>query len=112
MTAKLPPPKPVKKPAKKRKPPRRGRDTEAVRRRAAVFDLRAQGLNFRQIGEALGVTKKVIVTCAVTGSADTAGRNPAVPVTPEEIARSAIDAARAGAAHPARARPASGDLQP
>ena len=42
--------------------------------------------------------RKVIVTCAVTGSADTVGRNPAVPVTPEEIARSAIDAARAGAA--------------
>ena len=42
--------------------------------------------------------RKVIVTCAVTGSADTAGRNPAVPVTPEEIARSAIDAAGAGAA--------------
>lgn len=42
--------------------------------------------------------RKVIVTCAVTGSADTVGRNPAVPVTPAEIARSAIDAAGAGAA--------------
>ena len=103
---KTPAPKP------KRKPIVRGRTAEYVRRRAAVFELRSQGLTFPQIGDALGVTKKVIVTCVVTGSADTAGRNPAVPVTPEEIARSAIDAARAGAAPPARARPAAGDLQP
>ena len=34
----------------------------------------------------------------MTGSADTAGRNPAVPVTPEQIAHAAIDAAKAGAA--------------
>lgn len=39
-----------------------------------------------------------IITCAVTGSADTTTKNPAVPVTPEEIAVSAIDAATAGAA--------------
>jgi uncharacterized protein (DUF849 family) len=42
--------------------------------------------------------RKVMISCAVTGSADTPGRNPAVPVTPEQIARSAIDAAKAGAA--------------
>ena len=41
---------------------------------------------------------KVIISCAVTGGADTADKNPAVPVTPEEIAISAIDAWRAGAA--------------
>src|SRR4029077_8495497 len=41
--------------------------------------------------------RKVIISCAVTGSADTPGRNPAVPVTPEQIARSSIDAAKAGA---------------
>jgi uncharacterized protein (DUF849 family) len=34
----------------------------------------------------------------VTGSADSVGKNPAVPVTPEQIAASAIDAAKAGAA--------------
>jgi uncharacterized protein (DUF849 family) len=39
-----------------------------------------------------------MISCAVTGSADTPGRNPAVPVTPEQIASSAIDAAKAGAA--------------
>jgi uncharacterized protein (DUF849 family) len=27
--------------------------------------------------------RKVMISCAVTGSADTPGRNPAVPVTPE-----------------------------
>jgi uncharacterized protein (DUF849 family) len=42
--------------------------------------------------------RKVIISCAVTGSADTPGRNPAVPVTPEQIATSALDAAKAGAA--------------
>jgi uncharacterized protein (DUF849 family) len=42
--------------------------------------------------------RKVIISCAVTGSADTPGRNPAVPVTPEQIANSAINAAKAGAA--------------
>jgi uncharacterized protein (DUF849 family) len=40
----------------------------------------------------------VILTCAVTGGDDTAGRFPAVPVTPEQIARAAIDACAAGAA--------------
>jgi len=39
-----------------------------------------------------------MISCAVTGSADTPGRNPAVPVTPAQIAQSAIEAARAGAA--------------
>src|SRR4029079_16650910 len=42
--------------------------------------------------------RKVMISCAVTGSADTPGRNPAVPVTPEQIAQSSIDAAKAGAA--------------
>jgi len=42
--------------------------------------------------------RKVIISCAVTGSADSPGKNPAVPVTPEQIARSSIDAAKAGAA--------------
>ena len=39
-----------------------------------------------------------IISCAVTGSAPTPSKNPAVPVTPAEIAASAIDAAKAGAA--------------
>jgi uncharacterized protein (DUF849 family) len=44
------------------------------------------------------VQRKVMISCAVTGSADTPGRNPAVPVTPQQIAQSAIEAAKAGAA--------------
>ncbi|WP_042461944.1 BKACE family enzyme [Neobacillus dielmonensis] len=41
--------------------------------------------------------KKVIVTCALTGAGDTTKKSPYVPITPEEIAQSAIDAAKAGA---------------
>ncbi|CAN5579770.1 3-keto-5-aminohexanoate cleavage protein [soil metagenome] len=40
----------------------------------------------------------VFITCAVTGSGNTVGKSPHVPVTPEQIANSAIDAAKAGAA--------------
>ena len=40
----------------------------------------------------------VIVTCAVTGAGDTYDKNPHVPVTPQEIADSAIAAAKVGAA--------------
>lgn len=39
----------------------------------------------------------VILTCAVTGAGDTVGKSPHVPVTPLEIAESAIEAAKAGA---------------
>ena len=39
-----------------------------------------------------------IITCAVTGAGDTLGRHPGVPVTPEQIANAAIEAAKAGAA--------------
>ena len=38
------------------------------------------------------------ITCAVTGVGASTGKNPHVPVTPEQIAASALDAARAGAA--------------
>jgi uncharacterized protein (DUF849 family) len=41
---------------------------------------------------------QAFVTCAVTGAGDTTGRSEHVPVTPEQIADSAIEAARAGAA--------------
>ena len=40
----------------------------------------------------------VVITCAVTGAGDTVGKHPDIPVTPEQIAGSALDAARAGAA--------------
>ncbi len=40
----------------------------------------------------------VFVTCAITGAGDTTAKSPHVPVTPQQIAESAIEAARAGAA--------------
>ena len=40
----------------------------------------------------------VFITCAVTGGADVVGITPHIPVTPQQIAESAIEAARAGAA--------------
>ena len=41
---------------------------------------------------------EVFITCAVTGAGNTTGRSDRVPVTPEQIAYAAIEAARAGAA--------------
>ena len=43
-------------------------------------------------------TRKVIITCAVTGSIHTPSMSPHLPVTAQEIADAAIDAAEAGAA--------------
>ncbi len=40
----------------------------------------------------------VFITCAVTGSGDTAGKSDKVPVTPEQIADDCVAAAKAGAA--------------
>lgn len=42
-------------------------------------------------------TRKVIITCAVTGSVHTPSMSPHLPVTPDQIAQQAIDAAEAGA---------------
>jgi len=41
---------------------------------------------------------KVIITCAVTGAVHTPTMSPYLPITPEEIARQALDAVAAGAA--------------
>jgi len=46
----------------------------------------------------LTLNREVFITCAVTGSGGTQDRSPHVPRSPEQIAASAIDAARAGAA--------------
>ena len=42
--------------------------------------------------------RKVIITCAITGSIHTPSMSPHLPVSPEEIAESAVAAAEAGAA--------------
>jgi uncharacterized protein (DUF849 family) len=60
------------------------------------------------------MARKIIITCAVTGSVHTPSMSPHLPVTPEEIAEQAIAAAKAGAAilhlharDPADGRPTS-----
>ena len=57
---------------------------------------------------------KVIISCAVTGSIHTPTMSPYLPVTPEQIAASAIDAAHAGAAilHLHARNPADGSPTP
>ena len=44
------------------------------------------------------MNNEVIITCPVTGAGDTTGKHSGVPVTPEQIADAAIEAAKAGAA--------------
>jgi len=46
----------------------------------------------------MGEARKVIITCAVTGSIHTPSMSPYLPVTPKEIADAAVAAAEAGAA--------------
>jgi len=46
----------------------------------------------------MATPRKVIITCAVTGAIHTPSMSPYLPVTPEQIAESAIGAAQAGAA--------------
>ena len=43
-------------------------------------------------------SEKVIITCAVTGSLHTPTMSPYLPITPNEIAEQAVEAAEAGAA--------------
>ncbi|MBQ0927708.1 MULTISPECIES: 3-keto-5-aminohexanoate cleavage protein [Saccharopolyspora] len=44
------------------------------------------------------MNEEVIITAALTGAGDTVGKSPHVPVSPEQIAQSAVEAANAGAA--------------
>ena len=60
------------------------------------------------------MARKIIITCAVTGSIHTPTMSPYLPLTPDEIALASIDAARAGAAiihlharDPANGRPSA-----
>jgi uncharacterized protein (DUF849 family) len=46
----------------------------------------------------MAAQSKVIITCAVTGAIHTPSMSPHLPVTPDEIAAAAIEAAEAGAA--------------
>jgi uncharacterized protein (DUF849 family) len=65
--------------------------------RARIIDL----LGFELLSDRkkdIDMGRNVIISCAVTGAGDTVGKHPSIPVTPEEIANSAIEAAKAGAA--------------
>lgn len=42
--------------------------------------------------------QNTFITCAITGAGDGPKRNPNVPISPDQIARSALAAAEAGAA--------------
>ena len=44
------------------------------------------------------MNSEVIISCAITGSGDTAKKHPNLPITPKQIAEAAIEAAKAGAA--------------
>jgi uncharacterized protein (DUF849 family) len=44
------------------------------------------------------LANKIVITCAITGSIHTPSMSDALPITPDEIATQAIDAAKAGAA--------------
>lgn len=44
------------------------------------------------------MARQTIITCAITGSSHTPTMSPYLPVTPDEIVRQAVEAARAGAA--------------
>ena len=44
------------------------------------------------------MNNEVIITCAVTGAGDTTAKSHLIPITPEQVANAAIEAAKAGAA--------------
>ena len=44
------------------------------------------------------MNSEVIISCAITGSGDTAKKHPNLPITPKQIANEAIEAAKSGAA--------------
>ena len=44
------------------------------------------------------MNNEVVISCAVTGSGDTAKKHPDLPITPKQIAEASIEAAKAGAA--------------
>jgi uncharacterized protein (DUF849 family) len=54
--------------------------------------------NAKEDSMPLAMNREVFITCAVTGSGSTQDRSPHVPRSPQQIAESAIEAAKAGAA--------------
>jgi len=50
------------------------------------------------LGHNDAMNRNAIISCAVTGSGNSVGKHPDIPVTPKQIANAAIEAAKAGAA--------------
>ena len=79
----------------------RARATNGLARPAAAGAGAAQARTIRlteQGANIMAEARKVIITCAITGSIHTPSMSPHLPVTPREIADAAVGAAEAGAA--------------
>lgn len=50
------------------------------------------------MGSNCTMLSETVITCAITGAGDTAGKSPHVPITPKQVADACIEAAQAGAA--------------
>jgi uncharacterized protein (DUF849 family) len=74
-----------------------GRECSALNPRKRAH-LRLQRCYHWPVEISMTMTQKIIITCAVTGAIHTPSMSPYLPVTPEEIADAAIEAAKAGAA--------------
>ena len=61
------------------------------------FELSSDTKHLRKVVQMSAKQKKVIVTCAVTGSIHTPTMSPYLPITPKEIEDAAVGAAEAGA---------------
>src|SRR6202007_3040072 len=78
---------------------RRGRtDARRVHVTQRRVHRQAPGEHAHRRGGAPTMNTEAFITCAVTGAGDTTARSAHVPVTPEQIADAALEAARAGAA--------------
>lgn len=83
-------------------------------RRCSVIVISGEFGLFPRYQYDVGMARKVIITCAVTGSIHTPTMSPYLPVTPAEIAEASIEAAKAGAAiihlharHPVTGQPSA-----
>src|SRR4051812_41874427 len=108
-------------PNRRRRNERSGHRLKSDRAATSSAQDRTHGVALANKENDMSANRKIIITCAVTGSIHTPSMSPALPVTAQEIADAAVGAAEAGAAivhlharNPAggRPRPAPGALEP
>src|ERR1700682_1232125 len=58
---------------------------------------RPENFKRRSMDEKMGDAKKVIITCAITGSTLSPSMSPYLPVTPDELVEQSVAGAEAGA---------------